>query len=475
MDKHKLGVIIPYRNRYEHLKIFKKEMCEYLDKNGYDYELIIIEQDDAKLFNRGMLLNIGYKYAKKLKCDYIAFHDVDMIPVDVDYSYSNKPIHLATDFILENEEKRREVFEEYFGGVTLFPSEDFEKINGYSNKYWGWGYEDTDLLLRCYLNELKLDKIKLNNVGENGKVLKFNGIDSYVKIKNIIDFNSNATFSITFHPDKLILDHTKENDEFKIFSIPGWDFSISYNSFSRYNFCTFDNEKIPFYINTPIKKNYKTNITVVMNAAEKYFSLYQDGEYKGATHKFKKLYPYRKSSDFYIGVGDPQRKDNPNFFRGTMSSFMYFDEILTDNQIKKIFNYGGKDLDKSIPTQFLKIQYNTNHITNYMLKDLSGNNNDGKIIKCEIIKENIDNHLYVYIPYRRVSKFRSLKHEENGFMGYKWKDQTTRWNQLRFHNEVSLNHDLIKNDGLSDLEFIEYGKINEKNILHVNVGIWHIN
>jgi TldD protein len=51
--------------------------------------------------------------------------------MDVDYSYSEFPLHLATGFILDEGEKEREIFDEYFGGVTLFPIEAFEKIDGY--------------------------------------------------------------------------------------------------------------------------------------------------------------------------------------------------------------------------------------------------------------------------------------------------------------------------------------------------------
>ena len=149
MNKHKLGVIVPYRNRLSQLSKFKSIMPYYLNKNGIDYNIFIVEQDGAKQFNRGMLLNIGFKYALEHKCDYVVFHDIDMIPSEVDYSYSDKPLHLSTNFEYENDEKERDMFEEYFGGVTMFPVEDFEKINGYSNKYWAWGYEDDDLLLRC--------------------------------------------------------------------------------------------------------------------------------------------------------------------------------------------------------------------------------------------------------------------------------------------------------------------------------------
>ena len=69
---HKLGVIVPYRNRYEHIQAFKSSIVEYLESQNINFEIIIVEQDDAKLFNRGMLLNIGFKEAKDMGCDYVA-------------------------------------------------------------------------------------------------------------------------------------------------------------------------------------------------------------------------------------------------------------------------------------------------------------------------------------------------------------------------------------------------------------------
>ena len=92
---NRLGIIVPYRNRIEQLIVFNNLIQEYLDNTDIDYRIIIVQQDNAKLFNRGMLLNIGFKYAKKMKCNYVVFHDIDMIPIDVDYSYSDIPLHLA--------------------------------------------------------------------------------------------------------------------------------------------------------------------------------------------------------------------------------------------------------------------------------------------------------------------------------------------------------------------------------------------
>ena len=39
--------------------------------------------------------------------------------------------------------------------LEAFTGEQFEKTNGYSNEYWGWGGEDDDLFMRTYGNPSK--------------------------------------------------------------------------------------------------------------------------------------------------------------------------------------------------------------------------------------------------------------------------------------------------------------------------------
>ena len=169
--ENKIGIVVPYRLRRDHLNQFIPAISNHLNQQKIPFEIIVVEQADEKPFNRGKLLNIGVAKAKKLRCTYVALHDVDMLPLDVDYSYVNRPTHLATDFVSDVGEKRI-IFDAYFGGVTLFPLMDYMKINGYSNEYWGWGYEDDDLRFRCEESNFLVLILDLLSIHSNDLNLK---------------------------------------------------------------------------------------------------------------------------------------------------------------------------------------------------------------------------------------------------------------------------------------------------------------
>jgi hypothetical protein len=48
----------------------------------------------------------------------------------------------------------------FFGGVFLTPNESFLKVDGYSNDYWGWGYEDADLVRRFKAAQIHIGRRK---------------------------------------------------------------------------------------------------------------------------------------------------------------------------------------------------------------------------------------------------------------------------------------------------------------------------
>ena len=97
--KHKLGICIPYRNRKEHLEQLIPSLSKHLEKQGIEFGFYVGHQVDEKLFNRGAMKNIAAEFAFRDGCDYVAFHDVDMLPINdsCDYSYPEEfPIHIST-------------------------------------------------------------------------------------------------------------------------------------------------------------------------------------------------------------------------------------------------------------------------------------------------------------------------------------------------------------------------------------------
>lgn len=96
--RHRVAIIIPYRNRPKDLAIFLKNIHPFLMKQQLEYGIFVVEQTVGTKFNRGMLLNVGYLEAKKIKnWDCFIFHDVDLLPMDdrILYSCSKHPRHLA--------------------------------------------------------------------------------------------------------------------------------------------------------------------------------------------------------------------------------------------------------------------------------------------------------------------------------------------------------------------------------------------
>ena len=236
----KLGVCVPYRNREEHLHQFIPQVGKHLKEQGIEFCMYFCHQVDDKLFNRGATKNIAAKHAFEDGCDYIVWHDIDMIPEEgADYSYPKEhPIHLATKISQMDYQLK---YHEYFGGAVLFTKEQVEKTNGYSNDYWDWGMEDDDLFYRCHLEGLTNDSY-LDVPFKQKKFLRFNGEDSWAKLpksRELRKFNSEShTVSILTRafqmPEKnpiyLIGSKEKRYVEYPIFRIAGYDYGISFNN-----------------------------------------------------------------------------------------------------------------------------------------------------------------------------------------------------------------------------------------------------
>lgn len=146
----KLAIIVPFRDRENHLKLFLPAIKKCDLFKHINYEILIVEQEGGKPFNRGKLLNVGA--IQSYTSSYYCFHDVDMLPLVSDYSYVEVPTHLAAE---AEQFGFKLPYQGYFGGVTLFDKHSFIKVNGYSNDYWGWGAEDDDIMFRCVIKDIK--------------------------------------------------------------------------------------------------------------------------------------------------------------------------------------------------------------------------------------------------------------------------------------------------------------------------------
>ncbi|XP_051869873.1 beta-1,4-galactosyltransferase 4 isoform X1 [Pristis pectinata] len=152
----RVAVLIPYRNRERHLLYLLEHLHPLLQRQLLDYGIYVINQAGNGRFNRAKLLNVGFLEAmKERKWDCFIFHDVDLIPENDFNLYlcDNVPKHLVVG---RNATGYKNRYAGYFGGVTALTREQFTQVNGFSNRYWGWGGEDDDLRIRVQLQKMKI-------------------------------------------------------------------------------------------------------------------------------------------------------------------------------------------------------------------------------------------------------------------------------------------------------------------------------
>jgi hypothetical protein len=150
---NRLGVIVPYRDRQEHLEVFVPHMSAYFARDKADkyipVRLLIVEQPPGLPFNRGLLCNIGFQVLRD-ETDYTCFHDIDYLPMWADYSYPDHPSMLI-GYGLEPRPFQHMFLQrpwKFFSAVVALRNEHIIRANGHSNGYWGWGHEDIDFKRR---------------------------------------------------------------------------------------------------------------------------------------------------------------------------------------------------------------------------------------------------------------------------------------------------------------------------------------
>ncbi|RUS83871.1 hypothetical protein EGW08_008352 [Elysia chlorotica] len=152
---HKVAVIVPFRERCQ-VDFYKDAvMHPFLQRQRLQYGVYVIEQVGDSLFNRALLMNVGYTEALRLhpSFDCFVFHDVDLLPLDdrISYSCGDQPIHLT-----------RLMYANLFGGASMLTRDMVEKVNGFSNVFFGWGGEDDDMSFRVRSHNMTINRYTLD-------------------------------------------------------------------------------------------------------------------------------------------------------------------------------------------------------------------------------------------------------------------------------------------------------------------------
>ena len=101
-SRHKLALVIPFKNRTNNLNQFLLNMHPLLQRQHITYTIFVVEQANNQRFNKGIIMNAAYLEIKRIyknRFDCIMLHDVDLLPLDDLNIYGcpeQRPIHMVS-------------------------------------------------------------------------------------------------------------------------------------------------------------------------------------------------------------------------------------------------------------------------------------------------------------------------------------------------------------------------------------------
>jgi hypothetical protein len=196
-------IAIPFRKRDIHLEYFIKNTVPLLQQYLPNSKVVVVEQNEGKLFNRGMLLNVAFKeYENKTK--YFLTHDVDINPTTkcIEEHYIKEVTDTDVLGIYTSQYNT-------MGGIIKIKDISIQKINGFPNDIWGWGAEDKALQNRTEFYNIKKITILTNRQKHPKYLLRFDDVNDR------ITKNHSANHKIHYIDFKNL---TKEKQQEKIMS-----------------------------------------------------------------------------------------------------------------------------------------------------------------------------------------------------------------------------------------------------------------
>lgn len=127
-SKPKLAVLVPFRERFDELLGFVPHLSQFLEAQAIDYRIVVANQVDELRFNRASLINAAFLQAMH-DCDYLALHDVDLLPLNAKLNYSMPSEGVAYHVSAAGLHPQYE-YKTFFGGIVVMTKRDFVRANG---------------------------------------------------------------------------------------------------------------------------------------------------------------------------------------------------------------------------------------------------------------------------------------------------------------------------------------------------------
>lgn len=469
--KDKLAIIVPYRDREKHLNVFIPHMNSFLTNKGIDYTIFLAEQADNRPFNYGKLCNAVVNEISE-DYTYFCFHDIDMLPItdECDYGYPETPIHLATNVEAHN---NKLPYPQYFGGVILISREDFEFANGYSNEYWGYGFEDLDLLKRLEKSGAYLEKyydlkqvysyydkedilpyrIEDVEISNNNKIHTITGIELpigtrlYGPQNPLMKSFTNSSFTLSLW----FKDTSEFIEKVNLFAFEGCDTGLFLSEDLQ------DNRYLTAQIWNDLEEHYEVTIEYYKDKWNNVVFIYDKEKnsikliLNNRKVQEKKLYDFKifDYSDRCIKISDLESSIQ-------LADIITFDKVLNDDTIKKLY-YNGitylnkiASIDGITPTNIITFD---NLYNGRVVLDKGKVGNHIKIEgKFSTFTENVNLANEILLPYRIAGEYKSLVHDDDS-------DIINRY--YIYDPDVEENADIFFNEVLGDvIDFTKYGLTN---------------
>jgi len=164
--------------RRDQLSLLIENVNSYFNKNNIEYKIMICEQNDDELFNRGKLLNIAFLESEKL------------------FDFPKKYFHMNTDYLFDlNRSFPLEILNlnsgiidlhkppfDVLGAACVFDSETYNIINGFPNDLIGWGGDDFAIYIRLVKKNVSI--LYPENLTNSGFIIENNDDKEFTDTSN---------------------------------------------------------------------------------------------------------------------------------------------------------------------------------------------------------------------------------------------------------------------------------------------------